>query len=94
MFFNVVFFNVGAMLGVGAGLAVVDGIMGIIDAATSEMPKALCEKCKKTLNTPGCMAFCAECGFERGRCKDNDWRRAAGEFCCYEICKGCYHRLK
>ena len=93
-----------ALVGVGASLAVIDGLMGIVDAATAEVQQERCTGCGKTFNTAGCMAMCIADGGCGGKCYGNIWKDAKPTkvVCedtntvingCYHICDSCYRKL-
>ena len=100
-------FCVASLAAVGGGLALVDGIMGIVDVCTAKMPQERCEKCEKTFNTAGCMAKCLGDGGCWGDCELNHWKEAKPTvvtdpddetktrtiYGCFHICESCYGRL-
>lgn len=82
-------------MSIGGAFPLAEGIMSIIDAATSKIPQERCTTCKRVLSSPGCRAMCIVprgCG---GRCKDNNWKMALDDGpCCYHICENCFARLR
>lgn len=95
----------GAIAGVGATLALADGIMGIVEAATATVQQERCSGCNKTFNAPGCLARCIADGGCGGQCHGNIWKNAkpltlkdadGKEYTingCYKICENCYDNL-
>ena len=81
-------------MAVGGAFALADGIMGIIDAATAEIPQERCRSCSRVLSSYGCKAMCMGAGGCGGRCKNNNWKMAADEdLYCYHICDQCFGKL-
>lgn len=84
----------GALMAVGGAFALADGIMGIVDAATAEIPQERCTNCNKVLSSPGCRAMCIGQGGCGGRCKDNNWKMVEeDDKFCYHICDWCFEKL-
>ena len=79
------------LMAAGAAFAVADGIMSIVDAATSKIPQDRCSKCDHSLQSPGCIQYCKACFSE---CIDKNWRNGSADGkCCYNICDGCFGQL-
>ena len=79
----------------GGAFALADGILGIVDTATSEIPQERCKSCSRTFNSRGCKAYCVADGGCGGECENNSWKSAkSGKPCCYHICKECFGRLR